>query len=65
MLDKITDLPQFERELQNWSNAKNYVLKEQERILSALKAMKKSKETNEKLSHRLNSETCKPTRFMV
>lgn len=48
-LDKITGLPQFEREVQNWNNGKYLVSKE--RTLSVLNAIKESKETNETLSY--------------
>ena len=48
-LDKITGLPQFEREVQNRNNGKYLFLKE--RTLSVLNAIKESKETNETLSY--------------
>ena len=62
-LDVILNLPQFEKVTQTRKNAKNAVLKEEERIVSTLKQLRNDGNINEYLFEKLKPIGSQPARI--
>ena len=62
-IKKITDLPQFQKVEQTRKNAKNPILKEEERIISILKQMNSQGKLDESLMKKLQPSGSQPPRL--